>query len=136
MKVAVAVIYDNQNRVLITQRPLHATHGGMWEFPGGKLEDDELPDSALIREIKEEVGVDILEYSFLGEITHNYAQKTVHLLVFSVTKFCGEALRCESQLDLLWVDVDKLANYSFPEANSKIIALLNEISIADITKLI
>ncbi|ARG97554.1 8-oxo-dGTP diphosphatase MutT [Legionella micdadei] len=126
MKVAVAVIYDNQNRVLITQRALHAAHGGMWEFPGGKLEAEELPTSALIREIKEEVGIDILEYSFLDEITHNYGQITVHLLVFCVKKFCGEALRCESQLDIRWVELDKLVDYCFPEANNKIIELITK----------
>lgn len=126
MKVAVAIIYDNQNRILITQRPLHVAHGGMWEFPGGKLEADELPSLALIREIKEEVGIDILEYSFLDEITHNYGHKIVHLLVFSVKKFSGEAVRCESQLDLRWIERDELVDYCFPEANNKIIEFIKE----------
>ncbi|WP_058452332.1 8-oxo-dGTP diphosphatase MutT [Legionella maceachernii] len=127
VKVAVAVIYDDQHRVLITQRPLHAAHGGMWEFPGGKLEAEELPSSALIREVKEEVSIDILDYSFLEEITHDYGHKIVHLLVFNVKRFCGEAVKCESQLDLRWVAVNQLTNYSFPEANSKIIELINKI---------
>ena len=48
IKVAVAVIVDEQQRILVTQRPLHAPHGGYWEFPGGKLEAHELPEHALI----------------------------------------------------------------------------------------
>lgn len=124
MKVAVAIIVDEENRVLITRRPLHAPHGGMWEFPGGKLEAEELPSSALIREIKEEVGIDILDYSFLGEVIHNYGTKTVNLLVFRVDHYQGNALCCESQMDLRWVSVGNLSNYEFPEANFKIIELI------------
>ncbi|KTD36284.1 Mutator protein MutT [Legionella nautarum] len=124
MKVAVAVIYDKQGRILIAQRPLDAAHGGMWEFPGGKLESDELAETALIREIKEEVGLDILDYSFLGEIVHYYGSKMVHLLVFAVKKFQGEPFKREAQLDLQWVEVNNLSEYSFPEANSQIIELI------------
>jgi 8-oxo-dGTP diphosphatase len=126
VKVAVAVIYDKQGRILIAQRPLHAAHGGMWEFPGGKLESNELAETALIREIKEEVGLDILDYSFLGEIVHYYGSKMVNLLVFTVKKYQGEPFKRESQLDLQWVEVNKLSDYSFPEANSQIIELIKK----------
>ncbi|MBA2652239.1 MAG: 8-oxo-dGTP diphosphatase MutT [Tatlockia sp.] len=124
MKVAVALILDEKQRVLITQRPAHASHGGFWEFPGGKLEAGELPSEALIREIKEEVGLDILDHSFLGSITHNYDTKTVDLLVFSVEKYRGDAYCRESQSDLRWVLVNELENYHFPEANKQIIELV------------
>ncbi|PJE12944.1 8-oxo-dGTP diphosphatase MutT [Legionella sp.] len=126
MKVAVAVIYDEQGRILIAQRPLHAAHGGMWEFPGGKLEPDELAETALIREIKEEVGIDILDYSFLGEVVHHYGSKMVNLLVFTVKKYLGIPFKRESQLDLQWVEVNKLFDYSFPEANTQIIELIEK----------
>lgn len=124
IKVAVAVVFDDKQRVLITRRAEHISHGGFWEFPGGKLEADELADAALIREIKEEVGVDILEYSFLGDLSHNYGTKTVNLLVFTVNKHQGEAYRRELQSDLRWVAVEELEQYQFPEANLQIIEMI------------
>ncbi|CDZ79224.1 8-oxo-dGTP diphosphatase [Legionella massiliensis] len=126
MKVAVAVIFDDSQRVLITRRPEHASHGGMWEFPGGKLEEGELPAAALIREIKEEVGLDILDYCFLTTIFHDYVTKTVDLLIFRVDRFQGEAYCRESQSDLRWIPVDELNSYEFPEANKQVIALIQK----------
>lgn len=126
MKVAVAIIYDNDNRILITRRPLHAPHGGMWEFPGGKLEEQELPETALIREIKEEVGIDVLRHQFLGEVVHTYGNKRVTLLIFAVDQYQGQARCCESQMDLRWVCSEALTDYSFPEANLQIIELIKK----------
>ena len=126
MKVAVAVIFDSEKRILITQRPLHAPHGGMWEFPGGKLEEQELPEAALIREIKEEVGIDVLEHHFLGEIVHYYAAKKVSLLIFSIDKYQGKPVCREAQMDLRWVAADSLKDYHFPEANIQIIELIKK----------
>ncbi|HHF7347076.1 TPA: 8-oxo-dGTP diphosphatase MutT [Legionella feeleii] len=126
MKVAVAIIFDQEQRVLITRRPVHAAHGGMWEFPGGKLEANELPEQALIREINEEVGIDILDYRFLTEVTHSYDAQVVHLLVFIITCYEGKPSCRESQLALRWVSVDDLDNYQFPEANIRIIELMKK----------
>ncbi|MBA3536405.1 MAG: 8-oxo-dGTP diphosphatase MutT [Tatlockia sp.] len=128
MKVAVAVIFDEQQRVLITKRPANAAHGGLWEFPGGKLEEGEPGSAALIREIKEEVGVDVLEYSFLGSVVHDYESKIVELLVYSVEKFKGKACCRESQSDLRWVNLNELALFNFPEANEQIIQLIKELA--------
>lgn len=124
MKVAVAIIFDQEQRVLITRRPLHAAHGGMWEFPGGKLEANELPEQALIREIKEEVGIDILDYRFLTEVTHRYDTQVVNLLVFIITRYEGKPSCRESQLALHWISIDELEDYQFPEANTQIIELI------------
>ncbi len=141
MKVAVAVIIDDQQRILITRRPLHASHGGMWEFPGGKLEGDETPTEALIREVKEEVGLDVQDCDFLGEINHLYSPEiseprpsgsghfsraplSVALLVYCVRVFQGEAQALEMQMDLRWVELDRLQDFEFPEANQQIIALI------------
>jgi 8-oxo-dGTP diphosphatase len=123
-EVAVAIVFDKKQRVLITRRPLHAAHGGLWEFPGGKLETNELPAQALIREIREEVGIDILDYRFLGEVIHSYGSKVVNLLVFAIVGYEGKPSCCESQLALHWVNIDELDNYRFPEANIRIIELI------------
>lgn len=124
IRVAVAVIVDKQQRILITQRPLHASHGGYWEFPGGKLETDELPEHALVREIKEEVGLEVVQHQFLGEVNHQYGDKKVQLLIFLVTEFNGTPFCIEGQLAMEWVTQDELNPEHFPAANREVMALI------------
>jgi 8-oxo-dGTP diphosphatase len=124
IKVAVAIIVDEQQRILVTQRPLHASHGGYWEFPGGKLEANELAEQALIREIKEEVGLDVLQHEFLGEVQHQYAERSVHLLIFLVRKFSGNPICIEGQLAMKWIRQDELNPDEFPEANREVMQLI------------
>lgn len=129
MKVAVAVIFDGSQRVLITRRPDHVPHAGMWEFPGGKLESGEEAPQALKREILEEVGLRILSSEYLGEVVFQYPDKNVTLLVFFVLQFTGEARCCESQTDLRWVERSELANYQFPEANHAVLRMISDLAI-------
>ncbi|MDP3561315.1 MAG: 8-oxo-dGTP diphosphatase MutT [Legionellaceae bacterium] len=124
MKVAVAIIIDPEERILITQRPMSAPHGGMWEFPGGKLEMNESAVDALIREVKEEVGLDIIQYEFLTQIDYDYQEKFVSLLVYTVHHFQGTATCLESQDDLRWVKKDELEQFRFPEANAVILNII------------
>lgn len=124
MKVAVGVIIDNAGKILITRRPLEASHGGQWEFPGGKLEENESPLSALKREIREEVGLEIIDADFLTNIRHTYGLKNVELFVYCVSKFEGSARCRESQIDMRWINLAEMTNFQFPEANKKIIELL------------
>lgn len=124
MKVAVALITDEQERIFITQRPFHVPHGGCWEFPGGKLEHNESPETALIREIKEEVGLDILKYQYLGEVSHNYPDKTVQLIIFHVIEFTGTPCCKEGQLNMKWIHKNHINPTDFPEANIGIINLI------------
>ncbi len=126
MKVAVAVITDERQRILITRRPLHASHGGMWEFPGGKLEKEEMAASALVREIKEEIGIDVKTYEYLGEIRHTYGHQPISLLIYHVQDYQGEVACCEEQMDLRWVDIENLKEYQFPSANLEIIELIKQ----------
>jgi 8-oxo-dGTP diphosphatase len=126
IKVAIAVVTDAENRVLITQRSLKSTHGGFWEFPGGKLEAGEEPAAALQRELQEEVGLEPLNYHYLGEVCHEYPQRFVSLLVFHVNHFNGQAMCREAQLDLRWVAWDDLKAFQFPAANLEVIRLFQE----------
>ena len=126
IRVAVAVIIDAQKRILITQRPLHTSHAGFWEFPGGKLEPKELPEQALIREVKEEAGVEVVNYTFLGEVNHQYPDKSVQLLVFLVTEFSGTPLCIEGQLAMKWMLHTEFNEKDFPEANREVMALIPE----------
>lgn len=126
MKVAVAIIYDPQGSILITQRAAHLSSGGLWEFPGGKLEPNETPEAALIREIKEEVNLDILRYDFIGKINSKRIQGPLSLDVFLVHEFHGQAIKLESQADLLWVIPQTLEQYKFPLTNAPILAWIKK----------
>jgi 8-oxo-dGTP diphosphatase len=125
MKVAVALITDDQHRLLITQRPLHVPQGGLWEFPGGKLEANETAQQALVREINEELGINVKKYRLLGELSHQYPDKTVHLIIFHVTEFSGTASCLEGQLNMKWIEKELLNPEDFPEANCAIFELLS-----------
>jgi 8-oxo-dGTP diphosphatase len=124
MRVAIGIIFDQHRQVLITRRSLAATHPGYWEFPGGKLETGETAEAALHREILEEVGLRVLKRQFLGEISHNYDHHVVTLVVFLVEAFEGEPICSAQQIELRWVPLDKLGDFNFPEANDKIVAMI------------
>lgn len=117
VKVAVAIITDDQQRILITQRPSHVPHGGCWEFPGGKLEANELAEDALIREIREEIGIEIHQCLFLGDFSYQYPDKLVQLLVFHVTRFSGTPSCLEGQPNMKWIEKVNLNPEDFPAAN-------------------
>lgn len=118
--VAVGVVIDAQGQVLITKRALDVHQGGLWEFPGGKVESGESLEQALFRELKEELGIEVSSSSSLIEIRHEYSDKSVFLDVCLIREFRGEAKGVEGQ-PLLWVAIERLGNYDFPAANEPII---------------
>lgn len=118
--VAAAAILDEQGRVLISQRPAHVHQGGLWEFPGGKLEPGETAMDALQRELHEELGISVLAARPLIRIVHDYSEKAVLLDVWRVHDFAGTAAGCEGQA-IEWVKVEDLGDYPFPGANKPII---------------
>ncbi|WP_446808461.1 Nudix family hydrolase [Methylomonas sp. 2BW1-5-20] len=121
LHVAVGVIRDGDGRILITQRAKHAHQGGLWEFPGGKLEAGEPVQQALARELAEEVGIQVQTATPLIKINHDYGDRHVLLDVWNVTAFTGQARGCEGQ-EMRWVKVEQLREFSFPVANVPIIA--------------
>ena len=122
--VAVAVIVNDADEVCISLRHEHAHQGGLWEFPGGKVESDETVEQALSREIKEELGLDILHSRPLIRIKHDYGDKSVCLHVRKITGFRGRAVGLEGQ-DVKWVPIEDLTDYDFPEANQAVIKSLS-----------
>ena len=118
--VIAAVIRDEQNRILIAKRPDHVHQGGLWEFPGGKLEADETRLEGLTRELHEELGIQVTEARPLLDIRHDYPDKSVRLDVWLVTRFEGQAHGAEGQ-PVCWVAPAELDEYSFPAANAPII---------------
>jgi 8-oxo-dGTP diphosphatase len=121
--VAVGVVLDKAQRVLISRRASASHQGGLWEFPGGKVEAAESVVLALARELQEELGILIGRTSPLLEIHHDYGDKTVLLDVHVVWDFSGEARGLEGQ-PLAWVAPNELQRYTFPAANRPIIAAL------------
>lgn len=135
--VAVGVILDESGRVLITQRSARQHLGGYWEFPGGKVETNESVQQSLTRELREELGIDIVEESTrpLCLVEHDYGDKKVVLDVWQVTRYRGTPSGLEGQ-PLRWVAVDDLQAGQFPAANRTIIRniqLPEQIAIVDLT---
>ena len=116
----VAAIILKGNRVLIAKRQDHIHQGGLWEFPGGKIEQGETPVDALKRELKEELDLAISSPEFFQDIRFEYSDKNVHLNFYRVVDFEGEEKGNENQ-EIRWVDIGELKKYCFPEANQPIV---------------
>lgn len=117
--VAVGVVWRD-GKILITRRADHAHQGGLWEFPGGKLEPGETVQAALRRELNEEVGILIDDAAPLIKIDYHYPDKRVILDVWQVHRFSGTATAREGQ-PLQWVEPARLQDYAFPAANRPIV---------------
>lgn len=118
--VAAAVIECEDGMVLLALRPINKHQGGLWEFPGGKVEPGETVRDALCRELSKELGIQVLDASPLISIRHDYADKSVRLDVWRVIRFSGVAKGCEGQ-EVRWVSRFELNQYQFPAANLPIV---------------
>jgi 8-oxo-dGTP diphosphatase len=124
--VAVAVIWSPcKTRILIAKRTSHQHLAGLWEFPGGKVESGEKTEQAVVRELKEELAIDVSVGSLtpLIKIPYNYPDKQVLLDVMEVHDFSGNACGNEGQI-IDWVRLQDLDLYEFPSANATIISAL------------
>jgi 8-oxo-dGTP diphosphatase len=121
--VAAALIAGG--RVLIAERPPGKPMAGRWEFPGGKLAGDETEAQALARELREELGVQMLEGRPMMRLTHPYADRTVELSLWVVERFRGEPRGLEGQA-LKWVEPARLAEEDLLEADRPFLAALVE----------
>ena len=120
--VAVGVIVED-GAILISRRASGQHQGGLWEFPGGKVEHGESVLTALTRELKEELAIDVLDARPLMTVEHDYEDKRVLLDVWVVTDFSGTPTALESQ-PLARVQRRDLRDYAFPEANRPIVEKL------------
>lgn len=123
VQVAVGVVQDKAGRVLIARRPENVHQGGLWEFPGGKLEPAESVSQALDRELFEELDIRIESTSPLIEIVHDYPDKQVCLYVHKVESWRGQVRGKEGQ-PVCWVSPQELNHYPFPAANYPILNAL------------
>ena len=119
IEVSAALVF-RAGKILTTQRHTDAHLGGLWEFPGGKRESGESSEACLVREIREELGVEIIVGHLFEEITHTYAEETVRLKFFLCELLTGEPrpLSCAA---IRWIGKSELADYQFPAADARLL---------------
>lgn len=125
LHIAAGIICDQNNNVFITQRPLKSHMGGFWEFPGGKLEDKETPEQALVRELQEEIGIDVTQCSLFETVEHDFPDRHITLSFFLVTQWDNDPYGKEGQ-EFKWTSIGSLNADDFPPANRTIVALLQK----------
>ncbi|SEW42545.1 8-oxo-dGTP diphosphatase [Cognatiyoonia koreensis] len=125
--VSAVALIDIDGRILLAQRPEGKSMAGLWEFPGGKVEDGETPEVALIRELQEELGIDtwascLAPLTFASHSYHNF-----HLLMplFACRKWEGTPQSRENQT-LKWVKANDLKSYPMPQADVPLIPILRD----------
>ncbi|MGY4517167.1 Nudix family hydrolase [Lysobacter sp. HA18] len=121
--VVAGVIRDVRGRVLLARRTEGRDLAGLWEFPGGKREPGETPEQALVRELHEELGIDVRVGAPLIRVPQQYPDKALVLDVRIVDAWTGAARGLEGQA-LAWVPLDKLARYDMPPADRPVVAAL------------
>lgn len=126
LDVAVGILINPRNELLIAQRPAHKPHGLCWEFPGGKVEDAETAYAALCRELNEEIGITVAKALAWQQYFHEYPEYDVTLHTYLVKDYVGEPVGREGQ-KLKWVKLETLSDYEFPDANHSIIQSLKNL---------
>ncbi len=126
--VVACALVDVDGRVLLAQRPPDKPMGGLWEFPGGKVEAGERPEDTLIRELREELGIDVTE-ACLAPLTfssHSYEAFNLLMPLYVCRKWEGQVRGCEGQ-EVIWVKPVRLRDYPMPEADIPLIATLQDL---------
>ncbi len=123
--VVAAALIDTQSRVLLAQRPEGKKMAGLWEFPGGKLDDGETLETALVRELHEELGitVDAKDLEPVGSAAYPYEDFHLLMPLYACRVWKGEPQSREGQ-KLAWVTKDELANYEMPPADVPLVETL------------
>ncbi|PSN20509.1 A/G-specific adenine glycosylase [filamentous cyanobacterium CCP5] len=124
-QIGVAVIWNEQGQILIDRRRQEGLLGGLWEFPGGKIEPQETVEACICREIKEELGIDIAVEERLIAVDHAYSHFKVTLNVHHCRHLSGEPqpLECD---EVRWIELAEIDEYPFPQGNVKIIEALKQ----------
>ena len=115
-RVVAALVFDGDGRFMICQRPVHKTRGLLWEFVGGKVEEGESLQEALVRECREELDVTVLPEKVFMTLTHEYEDLTIELTVFETKITEGEPKKLE-HCDIKFIFPSEISQYNFCEAD-------------------
>jgi 8-oxo-dGTP diphosphatase len=126
--VAAAALVDVDGRVLICKRP-HGKHlAGMWEFPGGKVEKGETPEDCLIRELHEELGINVVQACLAPFVFTSHAYDSFHLLMpLYVCRRWNGVVQAREHEALAWVRPNQMADYPMPPADAPLVAWLRDL---------
>jgi 8-oxo-dGTP diphosphatase len=126
--VAACALVDADGRVLLARRPPDKPMAGLWEFPGGKVEKGERPEVALIRELREELGIEVSERCLAPFTFASYTYEAFHLLMplYICRKWQGEVDAKEGQ-ELAWVRPQRMGDYAMPPADEPLRAMLRDL---------
>ena len=125
IQVVAGIIKDKENKIFIAQRNLKKSQGGLWEFPGGKIEVNESREHALIRELQEELEITVEVNKYVGEKTFEYPDKSINLIAFECKIISGE-VKLEEHEDSKWVRIEELKNFKFSPADEFIVEILEK----------
>ncbi len=121
--IAVGIIRNAQREIFIAQRPENVHMGGFWEFPGGKVEAGETPEQALLRELREETGIEAVYPELLATSRHHFSDRDMAFYFFLVEQWRGIPYGSEGQ-PVRWCPQRELDAAEFPPANAAIIRQL------------
>jgi len=126
--VVAAALIDVDGRVLIAKRPEGKALAGLWEFPGGKVEPGERPEAALIRELNEELGIDVQEACLAPFVFASHAYESFHLMMplYLCRRWAGQVVAREHAA-LAWVRPTALSDYPMPPADAPLVAWLRDL---------
>lgn len=120
----VAAVVQHEGKFLLTRRPPRAHLEGLWEFPGGKIEEGESPEQALVRECSEECAIDVEVHDILDVTFFRYPRNDVLLLFYACTLGARKAVQHIEVSDHRWVDVREIRSFELPPPDERLIAKL------------
>ncbi|MEJ6122674.1 8-oxo-dGTP diphosphatase MutT [Vibrio sp. 2-Bac 85] len=118
--ISIAIVQNEQKQLLISRRQQGKHLAGKWEFPGGKVEQGESLESAMLRELKEEVGLSATQFTLFDSLNFQYDQLNLSLYFYLIKAYEGEPVSLEGQ-EIKWVSASQLIEYEFPKANLTVI---------------
>ncbi|MFC5471585.1 8-oxo-dGTP diphosphatase MutT [Cohnella suwonensis] len=116
IEVAAAIIENDQGQILIARRKKGKSQEGMWEFPGGKLEPGESPETCLIRELQEEMGIEIIPYEWFGNNEHDYGTVQIKLIAY-MAKYSQGEIKLTDHDEYRWAGRSELSEYDWAPAD-------------------